>query len=224
MPRTARIVVPGVPHHVTQRGNRRVRVFQHKMEYRLYLSLLADYAEKHDVEVGAYCLMPNHVHLVVVPRHPDSLASLLHDCHRTYAVIYNERHGYEGHLWQGRYYSCALDDMHFWAAIHYVERNPVRAGMVRRAEEYPWSSARAHCLRIKDKVLSRTFPRGTPVRGWTAWLAGEEEESLLQRLRVETRTGRPAASEDFVRELEARLGRKIGRSKPGRKPKSVARK
>jgi len=214
MPRIARIVVPDVPHHVTQRGNRQVQVFQTDQDYGLYLDLLSHYARKSDVRIVAYSLMPNHVHLVIFPRHEDSLARLCRDCNGTYASIYNQRYGFTGHLWQGRYYSCALDDAHFWAAVRYVERNPLRAGLVRRAERYPWSSARAHCLGIEDKIVSQQeFPKESPVEDWASWLAGEEDQTKLRRLRIETITGRPAASEVFVSELEARLGRSLGRSR-----------
>ncbi|MBN1825577.1 MAG: transposase [Candidatus Eisenbacteria bacterium] len=200
MPKYARLVLPGVPHHVTQRGNRRVAVFADEKDHRLYLDLLQIYSSRNGLDILAYCLMPNHVHLVAVPREPHSLGRALRDTHRLYARKYNKRYDHAGHLWQGRFFSTPLDDHHFWAAIRYVERNPVRAGMVGRAEDYPWSSARAHCGKTeaeresrRGRLLSFTFPEGSRLQmggEWSAWLSGEDEEKALDEIRKRTLTGR----------------------------------
>lgn len=145
MSRVARIVVPGFAHHVTQRGNRRADVFETDEDRHAYLRFLTQYADKHGLSVWAYCLMTNHVHLVVVPEREDSLAKALRDAHTVYAMRFNTRTRLSGHVWQGRFYSCPMDETHLWTAVRYVERNPVRAGLVSRAEDYPWSSAPAHC-------------------------------------------------------------------------------
>jgi REP element-mobilizing transposase RayT len=145
MSRVARIVVPGYPHHVTQRGNRRADVFETDDDRHAYLRFLKKYGERHGLDIWAYCLMTNHIHLVAVPEREESLARALRDAHTVYAMRFNTRTQMSGHVWQGRFYSCVLDESHLWAAVRYVERNPVRAGMVDRAEDHPWSSARAHC-------------------------------------------------------------------------------
>jgi putative transposase len=154
MPRIARVVIPGCPHHVTQRGNRREDVFFTEADRLRYLELLAEYAAKDGLAVQAYCLMTNHVHLVVVPRAEASLAAALKPVHMRYTQHVNRTQRLRGRLWQGRFFSCPLDDEHLWAAVRYVECNPVRAGLLERAEHYPWSSAAAHCGLRADPVLS----------------------------------------------------------------------
>ncbi len=144
MPRAARFVLSGVPHHITQRGNRRCQVFFSDADRRTYLAWLQSDAKHHGLEVLAYCLMTNHVHLVAVPAGPHSMERALRHLHMRYAQRINRMKDWKGHVWQGRYFSAALDESYFWAAIRYVEQNPVRAGLVSRAEDYPWSSARAH--------------------------------------------------------------------------------
>ena len=145
MPRFARAVVPHCPHHITQRGNNRQDVFFVADDYELYLEILKEQSERYGLDVHAYCLMTNHVHLVATPHAADSLAKAVGRTHWLYAQTINRLHGRSGHLWQGRFYSCALDRRHFRAAVKYVERNPVRARMHRKAWLYPWSSAAAHC-------------------------------------------------------------------------------
>ena len=196
----ARVVVPGVAHHVTQRGNRRERVFRRKADYARYLSLLSEYAADRGLAIHAYCLMANHLHLIAVPRETGSLAGTLKPVHLRYAQEFNRRLGVGGVLWQGRFHSCPMDADHYWTAVHYVERNPVRAGLVRGAEEYAWSSAAAHCGLRADELLSPMAPPAwlvnlPPVevqKGWALWLGGKEDEEERHRLRLCTRTGRPA--------------------------------
>jgi len=156
MPRIARVVLPEIPHHVTQRGIRRFNVFLDETDCEVYLELLRDGSRRHHVRIAAYCLMTNHVHIVAIPEHPDSLSRLFHFAHGVYATRFNIKHGLTGHLWQARPFSSCLDDFHLWAAIRYVERNPVRAHMVDRAEDYRWSSAPAHWIR--NPVTLIEFP------------------------------------------------------------------
>ena len=165
MPRAARFVLPGVPHHVTQRGNRRGQVFFSDADRRAYLAWLHADAQRHGLEVLAYCLMSNHVHLVVVPAGPRSMEHALRHLHMRYAQRLNRMKGWKGHLWQGRYFSAPLDEPYFWTAIRYVERNPVRAGLVARAEDFPWSSARAHCESAWDPLLEHKSHLGPPDPG-----------------------------------------------------------
>ena len=144
MPRVARIVVPGVPHHVTQRGNNRQTVFFSDDDRRFYLALLKENSERFRLPVWAYCLMPNHVHIVATPADEDSLAKGIGRTNFRYARHINRLRRRCGHLWQNRFYSCALEEVHLWWAVRYVERNPVRAGLVRLPWRYGWSSASAH--------------------------------------------------------------------------------
>jgi putative transposase len=136
-----------------------------------------------------------------------------------YAQHVNWTHGISGRLWQGRFFSCVLDEEHVWAAIHYVERNPVRARMVRKAENYAWSSAAADCGLRSDPVLS-PLPKGglAEPSGWSAWLGKEDDERVLATLRLHTRTGRPAGGKRFVAALEAKIGRRL-RAGPVGRPK-----
>jgi len=180
MPRIARIVIPGCPHHITQRGNNRQDVFFVDDDRQRYLAILAAQAERFGLTVQGYCLMTNHVHLIATPREPESLAKAVGRTHWLYTQYVNRLHGRSGHLWQNRFYSCALDEPHFYAAMIYVERNPVRARLVRRAWRYPWSSAAAHCDGRDPTDTERappacwTWPRGPKgclptARGATPW-------------------------------------------------------
>ncbi len=145
MPRVARIVIPGFPHHITQRGNNRQDVFFVEDDRRVYLQTLFGQALRFGLDIEGYCLMTNHVHLIATPRRPDSLAKALGRAHYLYTLYVNRLHGRNGHLWQNRFFSCALDEGHYWTAMTYVELNAVRAGLARTAWRYEWSSAAAHC-------------------------------------------------------------------------------
>ena len=217
MPRIARVVVPGLPHHVTQRGNRRADVFLCDRDRGRYLSMLADYRARYGLRVWAYCLMTNHVHFVAVPDAADSLGRTLRDTHQAYASWLNRRLGESGHLWQGRFFSCVLDDAHLWAAVRYVERNAVRAGLVARAEDWPWSSAAAHCGLRGDPLLS-PVEMPWPVADWSAYL-GEEDEAEREAIRQQTRTGRPCGSAAFLDHLQSTLGPILRPRKRGPKPR-----
>jgi putative transposase len=217
----ARVVVPGLPHHLTQRGNRREDVFFDDGDRQHYLHLLIEYSAKHGLETLAYCLMTNHVHFVSVPARADSLARVFKPVDLRYAQHINWDQGISGRLWQGRYYSCPLDEEHLWAAIRYVERNPVRARLVRKAEQYPWSSAASHCSRRTDPVLAPLPERRPPgAEDWAAWLAEKEDDKMLLRLRLCTRTGRPIGSKQFIAKLESRLGRRL-EARPLGRPRKV---
>ncbi len=217
MPRIARVVVPGIAHHVTQRGNRREDVFFTEDDRQRYLQLLLEYATKHGLRILAYCLMTNHIHLVCIPERADSLASVFRPLDLRYTQHFNFTQRMSGRLWQGRPFSCALGDEHLIAAVRYVERNPVRARMVRKAEHYAWSSAAAHCGQRADPLLS-SLQGLVPVReeDWSAWLAEREDEKFLAGIRLRTRTGRPLGDKKFVEALESRLKRRL-------QPRSIGR-
>ena len=154
MPRRARVVFAGLPHHITQRGNRGADVFFSDEDRLTYLDWLTEYADRHDVEILAYCLMDNHVHLIAVPAAEPGLQNVMKPLHMRYAQRLNRHNGWVGHVWQGRYYSAPLDEPYLWTATRYVERNPVRAGLVGRAEEFAWSSAAGHCGLKADRVVT----------------------------------------------------------------------
>lgn len=212
MPRLARAVCALVPHHITQRGNRRENVFFTDEDRETYLGWLKHYAEKHGVEVLAYCLMSNHIHLVAVPRAEDGLQQVLKPLHMRYAQRINRTRGWKGHLWQGRFFSSALDEDYLWAAIRYVERNPVRARMVRKAENYRWSSAAAHCGLRPAPVLTdspswrRQFDG---IGNWSTWLAEGDEPEKLEVLRRHADKGLPCGAVRFIRRLEKMTGRAL---------------
>lgn len=206
MPRTARIVVPGVAHHVTQRGTDRQVVFHTRNDRRVYLRLLRENSEKAGLQVLAYCLMPNHIHLVVIPEEEDSMAVALRRVHGRYAQYANARRLRSGHLWQNRFYSCALDGDHLRAALSYVERNPVRAGMVASAEDYEWSSAAAHLTgRDPHFILNMGFwKEWGGVERWAGLLCSVEVEAQVKLLKRATYSGKPLGSREFLEELKQR--------------------
>ena len=217
MSRMARVVCPEVPHHITQRGVRRFNVFLDESDHRRYLDLLQHYSKKFGLGITSYCVMTNHVHIVGVPKLEDSIAKVFRDCHGVYASEFNKKYGKTGHVWQARPFSCALDEAHTWAAIRYVERNPVRAGMVARAEDYPWSSARARCGITTDSLLE---PLNTELvgRDWSGWLA-ENDQEREGHVRARTFTGRPSGNDDFFKRIETIVGRQLAPGKPGPKPR-----
>ena len=225
MARVARIVIPSEPHHATQRGNNRQDVFFVDEDRRVYLGLLKEESEKHGFEIDAYCLMTNHVHVVGRPEKETSLAKALGRTHWRYTQYVNRLHGRSGHLWQNRFYSCALDEAHLWAALKYVERNPVRAKLVRKPWRYPWSSAAAHtgaddAAGLLD--LEQWYSMVSESE-WRETLVEAEEEEMVSALRAKTHTGRPLGSDSFLSKLERTLGRRL-RPLPHGRPRKEARK
>jgi putative transposase len=211
MPRFARAIAVGSPHHVTQRGTDRERVFFTRADREVYLALLRSAARHARLRILAYCLMPNHIHLVAVPDEPDSLATALRRAHGRYAVYLNARRGRTGHLWQNRFYSCALDATHLSVALRYVERNPLRAALAERIEQYPWSSAAAHLSgRDPRDILDMSFwqDRGA-AEDWRCLLAAPEELDAVRMLQRGTFTGRPVGSAGFIAQLEGQLNRTL---------------
>jgi putative transposase len=210
MPRLARIVVPECPHHVTQRGNRRERVFFEPGDYKFYRSLLAEACAGTGTKVWAYCLMPNHVHLILVPQDIDGLRSTFAEAHRRYTNFINRRQGWTGHLWQGRFGSVAMDEDHLASAVLYVSLNPVRAGLVRRAEEWPWSSVRAH-LAGEDDGLVDVEPVLDRFPEFADLLVVAPSAAEMNALRRAETSGRPLGTKRWLESLgvgEDRRGRK----------------
>jgi len=158
MARIARAVAPGYPHHVTQRGNRRQQTFFNDEDYRSYQVLMAEWCAKHHVEIWAYCLMPNHVHLIAVPETKEGLNSAIGEAHRRYNTRrVNFRKGWRGHLWQRQFSSFIMEERYLFACTRYVELNPVRAGLVEKPEKWLWSSAGPH-IKGQDDVLVKADP------------------------------------------------------------------
>ncbi len=218
MARLARAVFPGIPHHVTQRGNGRARTFFCDEDYRLYRDLLAEHARAAGVEVWAWVLMPNHVHLILVPHDADALRRALAPVHRRYAGHVHARLKRTGHFWQGRFGCIAMDEAHLGAALRYVALNPVRARLCKRAADWPWSSVHAHLGRRDgltecEPVLSR-YPRFADL------IKQGEDEELSDRLRQAETIGRPLGTDNFIARLERKSGRLFRPAKRGPKPKS----
>jgi len=221
MARLARIVVPGLPHLVTQRGNRGEPTFFEEDDYALYLDLLADSSARARTKVWAYCLMPNHVHMIVVPSNEDGLRQTFADLHRRYTSFVNARARTTGHLWQGRYGSVIMDEAHLLTAVRYVTLNPVRAQLVKRARDWKWSSARAHFKGKDDHVvtvkpvLDRVGKFGQFLR-----VRGDDDVDYAPLRRAET-IGRPIGDAKWLKKLEAKTGRTLAPQKRGPKPKKV---
>ena len=232
MARLARIVIPGVPHHITQRGNRRQPIFFSDADRLLYLDLLREGCAAARVECLAWCLMDNHIHLILVPATADGLRAALAEAHRRYTRHINASEGWTGYLFQGRFASYPMDDAHLMAAVRYVELNPVAAGIVARAEDWRWSSARSHVSgrRMAGDPLTNITALGTHVRNWKAMLRhgleardlGPEGAAVNESIEARLRTGRPLAAEEWIAEQEAALDRRLGAAKRGRKAKGAA--
>jgi len=224
MPRGKRVVVPGLPHHITQRGNGQAKVFDCDQDRTVFLDLLASYSSKYGLSLWGYCLMPNHFHLVAVPAEEGTAAKVLGRLESDYARFLNVRRGTSGHLWQARYHSVAMDSLHCWRALAYVERNPVRAGMTAAAVDYPWSSAAA-------RLGAAAVPAWLNLDPWSQhwskseWLHMLVDPSKDEITRVElqeaTLSGRPLG-QALVERLEKELDRRLRRGKAGRPPKQSA--
>ena len=218
MARLARLVIPGLPHHVTQRGNRRQQTFFNDGDYAAYVELMADWCREEGVEIWGYCLMPNHVHLIAVPAAEQSLRRAFGEAHRRYTRRINFREKWRGYLWQGRFASFVMDEPYLLAAARYVELNPVRAGLVADAGEWPWSSARPHLERRDDRLV-KTAPLLAMIADWRALLDSVVREDELRDLREHGHTGRPLGSASFLDRLESMVGRVLRPQKGGRPSK-----
>ncbi len=218
MARLARIVIPGLPHHVTQRGNRRETVFFSDEDYRAYLNMLIAAVGKAESEVWAWCLMPNHVHLIIVPSHEDGLRQSLANAHRRYAARINARNKWSGHLWQDRFGSVVMDEAHLYTAFAYVSLNPVRARLVQRAQDWKWSSVRAHLWGVDDG-LTTPGPLYARVDDFAEFLDQDHGDEDFTSLRKSEIIGRPIGGDSFMESLEARLGRTLRRKKRGPRKK-----
>jgi putative transposase len=195
-------------------------IFHNDGDYQKFLQMLLEYANKYGLKILSYCLMPNHIHVICIPITERTLEAVFHPLLMRYAQYQNRTKKTNGHVWQERFFSCPMDVPHLWAGIRYAERNPVRAGIVSRAEDYPWSSAAAHCGLRKDPLLSpvpESYRLGVP--DWSVWLAEPEDLLFLKEIRRNTHIGRPFGSDAFIKDLELRLGRKFKKFCVGRPKK-----
>jgi putative transposase len=211
-----------MPHHVTQRGNRRQQTFFCDDDYRAYLALLVEWCDLCGVAVWGYCLMPNHVHLIVVPQTAEGLAKAIGETHRRYTRLVNFREKWRGYLWQGRFASYVMDEPHLMRAAAYVERNPVRAGLAARAVDWPWNSAATHVAGRGDAVAEGdwlTHRTAGWVCTWGEYLADRDPEEAIRLLHAHESTGRPLGDKPFVETVGTLLGRDLTLKKAGRKPK-----
>jgi putative transposase len=224
MARLPRVIAVHGPHHVTQRGNARRFVLDSDTDRSVYLDLLKQSLTLHDVTMMGYCLMSNHVHLVLVPRRAESLGLALKHAHGRYASYWNVIHHSSGHVWQGRYYSCPLDEPHIWEALRYTELNPVRAGLVAEAESWMWSSAAAHCASepAPQWLGLQLWQSRWTTETWRIFLKAKEDASALAAIRLSTHTGRPLGTAEFVHALERSTLRPLAPQKRGRPPRAVA--
>ena len=217
MPRRARIILPGLPHHVTQRGNRRQETFFGAEDYALYLELLTRHSSALGVACWAWCLMPDHLHLVLVPPEAASLAALMQRVHQAYARHINAREGWSGCLWQGRFASYAMDEAHALAAVRYVELNPVKVRLCARADDWPWSSAAAHLDGRFDPLLARpAFLERIP--DWAHYLDTGLDPAIEARVGLFDGPGYPMGEADWLGRQEMRFGQSL-RPRPRGRPK-----
>jgi putative transposase len=217
MPRIARAVAVGYPHHVIQRGNNKQKVFFDKADKEMYLSLLKRYALKWNSPILAYCLMSNHVHLLTRPKDTESLYKMMQGVTLCYTQYINRAYKRTGRLWESRYHSCIVDkEKYLWAVARYIEQNPKRAKMVKKEEDYPYSSARAHIRGTRDELLGEELFKEGQRKDYVELIRESIPEKEITGIRYHTRTGRPFGSEEFVRKMEKKLERSFVLKSPGR--------
>jgi putative transposase len=219
MARIARVVAEGLPHHITQRGNYRQDVFFDAQDRQKYLTWIQQYSIKYGLSILAYCLMQNHVHFIAIPSRKDSLSKVFNTAHMRYSQYFNSKLRQRGHLWQGRFYSCVLDESHLVLAARYIERNPVRVGLVKKPWQWAWSSALVHTDRLVHNSigLGDFFGiTGMSCDSWKNYIDSMEGANFLQAIRKQTLTGRPLGAELFIEKLEKRFNRTLRTSPMGR--------
>jgi putative transposase len=211
MPRTARIVAVGYPHHVTQRGNNRQDVFFVDEDRYAYIEFLKQESKKHKLLILGYCLMTNHIHLIAKPLSAETLAAAVGRTHFRYAQHINRFHARSGHLWQNRFYSCALDEQHYFQAMKYIERNPVRAKLATRAWNYAWSSAAAHVGENDPSGLLdiELWKKETSAESWKRNLIRKDDLETVLMIKTVTSSGRLLGSDAFISKLETKIGRRL---------------
>ncbi len=222
MPRIARVVAVGYPHHITQRGNYRQKIFSDDTDRKKYLSLLKNESKRYSLLVLAYCLMPNHVHFIVIPEREDSMGNVFKYAHMKYSQYYNKKKQTQGHLFQSRYFSCVMDEFHTMACARYIERNPVRAKIVNKPYLWQWSSAKIHMgIGGRDEIgLNKLFDYiECCQKDWKKFIDAYEDPDEIKRIREQTRKGRLLGADGFIEKMETKLSRFL-RLKPRGRPKA----
>jgi len=212
MARIARVVAVGLPHHITQRGNYKQPVFRNSYDRRIYLSWIEEYSEKYSLKILAFCLMINHVHFIAIPETENALAKVFNTTHMRYSQYFNKTNNLMGHLWQGRFYSCILDEPHFIASVRYVERNPVRAKLVNNPWEWTWSSASFHINQKKESLIKlHKFSEVINMTDdyWREYISSEDNSRTIDNIRKHSLTGRPLGNEIFIKKLEKENGKRL---------------
>ena len=218
MARIARIVVPGFPHHIIQRGNRRQKVFFNEGDYKEYLRLLNNYSLRFKVDILAYCLMPNHIHLIATPHEDGSLAQAIGETHRNYTRCINFREKWRGYLWQGRFSSYVLDERHLLAVTRYILLNPVKAAIVKKPWDYKWASTRHHMM-IADNSLVKDSLLREVIENWKDFLSIPASDDDIKLFQLHERTGRPLGDNAFIEKLESLLKITLKKKRAGRRKK-----
>jgi len=223
MPRIARVVAIDLPHHITQRGNYRQQIFEDSRDYQKYLSFLQAESLKYKVDMLAYCLMPNHVHFIAIPRLSESLGNLFKYVNMKYSQYFNKKRGQRGHLFQGRFFSSIMDERYTLACARYIERNPLRAKMVKNAWAWEWSSAKSHCAMKKEDGLAvkKLFTYiDFPQLQWRDFINQEDNPQEVATIKKQTMRGRPIANVNFIEKLEKRIKKVLIVKTKGR-PKKI---
>lgn len=216
MSRIARIWAINYPHHITQRGNNRETVFFNDEDRKFYLKTLTKYSNQWNFDIWAYCLIENHIHILAVPRGEESLAKGIGGTNLVYTQYINRKYKRSGRLWQNRFFSTIIEkEQYLWAVVRYIEKNPVRAKIVEKSEDYPWSSVKAHILNIKNDILSGGWLEENEINAYCEFLRHEDKE-VEDSIRKSTSTGRPLGSEEFIKGLERTIERDIFPKKAGR--------
>lgn len=221
MGRIARIICPGMPHHVVYRGNRKSEIFFCEEDKIKYLALFRKACETYNVTIWAWCLMPNHIHSILEPKDENGLSKAMQWLARNYSAFVNEKYGWTGHLWEDRFFSCVIEsDERLWKVLAYIENNPVRAGLVKSPEDWEWSSAKYHISGIRNNIV--------PIRDWFAenektnyifFVKERISEEEMKRIRLLTKTGRPFGSAEFINTIEKKIGRAVRPKKRGPRSK-----
>lgn len=222
MPRTARIVGAGYPHHIVQRGNNKEKVFLDREDYTKYLFLLDRYSTEKETSILVYCLMSNHVHLLVRPLEGKALSKMMQGITLCYTQYFNRKYRRTGRLWECRYHSTIIDeDKYLWAVSRYIENNPVRVGVVKKAEDYRYSSAKAHLLGVRDALLKESLIDKKELKEYKKFIKTGEEKEVLEKIRRETRLGKPLGDGGFLETLSKQFGRMLVFRPKGRPQKAI---
>jgi putative transposase len=223
MPRPPRIIVPGIPHHITQRSNHQKSLFTSNNDHNLYLAILKKQCDRTGLSVLGYCLMPNHIHLIAIPPDANSIASAIGQAQRRFSMEMNRRKKLTGHIWERRYFSSPMDDAHLVRSLIYVDQNPVRAGLVSKSTDWPWSSAVAHTGRIDpgELVNQEEWRKWSKKMGWDDLVKQEQDVEEIGMIERHVQTGRPMGGEPFLQKIESKLGHGVRRNAGPGRPKKM---